>query len=620
MDSADPGRGSAESVYQNATVRLRGSRRAAQSALLRSVLVACRGPHTGTRGSTLKRIALATSAVAAMIVGLLGVAAPATAVEEQQIGAGAYEDCSLEQPGFVVTSTNWGPETTRISIDIDRDLDGIPDFGDGPPVDPGQTLTLPYGVEDGQYGVRISTDRGVLFDEVITVWCALRPIDILPQLTVAAENTTREYNRDMFPHWIDADNDGCDTRDEVLIEESTTTVTVGSGCAISNGTWLSAYDNQTWTATSDVDIDHMVPLAEAWRSGAWRWNEEQRTAFANDLDVEYALLAVTDNVNQSKGDRDPASWMPPATDYACEYATSWLLVKYRWSLTIDTDEHNALDSVFSGDCGTREVTIPNRAAVSPPPAPISFTDVSGHTFQTQIAWLADQGVTRGWSVGPNTYEFRPQQRILRAEMAAFLYRLAGEPAYTPPATSRFIDVSTSHTFYKEINWLAESGISIGWSTPRGAEFRPQQPTSREVMAAFLHRYVGSPAYNAAESPFRDVSSSAIFYKEILWLASEGISTGWDVGYGCREYRPSQNVLRAEMAAFLYRMENGGTPPITTNECSPPQPDPSPMYSGTVSAGAFCARANSGWYGYTSNGTLMQCTTSATDTRLRWRAA
>ena len=84
-----------------------------------------------------------------------------------------------------------------------------------------------------------------------------------------------------------------------------------SACAATSGSWYSAYDGATWTAASDVDIDHLVPLAEAWDSGASGWTTAQRQAFANDL-TRPQLIAVTDNVNQSKGDQDPAEWMPLA--------------------------------------------------------------------------------------------------------------------------------------------------------------------------------------------------------------------------------------------------------------------------------------------------------------------
>lgn len=165
-------------------------------------------------------------------------------------------------------------------------------------------------------------------------------------LPVAAENRTG-YSRDLFPHWIDADGDGCNTREEVLIAESTITPSTGSGCSVS-GRWFSYYDGATWNLASDVDIDHFVPLAEAWDSGARTWTTAERRSFANDLGDRRALIAVTDNVNQAKGDQDPATWLPPLSSVRCRYVTEWVAVKLRWRLTVDSTEKSALTSLANG--------------------------------------------------------------------------------------------------------------------------------------------------------------------------------------------------------------------------------------------------------------------------------
>jgi hypothetical protein len=187
---------------------------------------------------------------------------------------------------------------------------------------------------------------------------------VLSQLRVANAVTTG-YDRALFDHWTDADGDGCNARYEVLIEESVTPVTVGYPCTITGGSWYSYFDGATWTDPADVDIDHMVPLSEAWKSGAASWTPSQRQAFANDLGFTPSLVAVTDSVNQSKGDRDPALWMPPASAAHCQYATEWVLVKYRWQLAVDTAERAALTSLLSGTCGSATVTLP--AVVGPAP-------------------------------------------------------------------------------------------------------------------------------------------------------------------------------------------------------------------------------------------------------------
>jgi len=161
------------------------------------------------------------------------------------------------------------------------------------------------------------------------------------------------YDRDLFRHWVDADGDGCDARAEVLIEEATTTPSVGSGCSLSGGRWSSYYDGATWTAPSDLDIDHMVPLAEAWDSGARTWSAADRQSYANDLGDPRTLAAVTDDVNQAKGDQDPAEWEPPSTGVRCRYAAEWVAVKLRWRLSVDAAERTALAGRADGCPSTR---------------------------------------------------------------------------------------------------------------------------------------------------------------------------------------------------------------------------------------------------------------------------
>ncbi|MFJ1548728.1 HNH endonuclease family protein [Streptomyces sp. NPDC088246] len=167
----------------------------------------------------------------------------------------------------------------------------------------------------------------------------------LSELTVAAEGSSTGYSRDKFPHWI-TQSGTCNTR-EVVLKRDGTNVTQDSSCAAVSGSWYSEYDGATWTAASDLDIDHMVPLAEAWRSGASSWTTAQRQAYANDL-TRPQLIAVTDNVNQSKGDQDPASWLPSRTAYRCTYVRAWVHVKHYYNLSVDSAEKSALQSVLNG--------------------------------------------------------------------------------------------------------------------------------------------------------------------------------------------------------------------------------------------------------------------------------
>lgn len=167
----------------------------------------------------------------------------------------------------------------------------------------------------------------------------------LGKLTVASEGPMTGYSRAKFPHWITQHGE-CNTR-EVVLQRDGQDVEQDDRCAAVAGTWVSPYDGATWDDASDIDIDHLVPLAEAWRSGASQWTNTQRQAFANDL-THPQLVAVTNSVNRAKGDKDPAKWMPPLKSYACTYARMWVDVKYTYKLSVDSAEKNALTGILNG--------------------------------------------------------------------------------------------------------------------------------------------------------------------------------------------------------------------------------------------------------------------------------
>lgn len=199
---------------------------------------------------------------------------------------------------------------------------------------------------------------------------------------------------------------------------------------------------------------------------------------------------------------------------------------------------------FGSPTGTPESRWPIAAPWGKDPA-APFVDVQyGElSFFTEIAWMEHTGLSNGWPDGT----YRPLAPMKRDAMAAFLYRAAGEPAYTPPARSPFTDVPTSMAFYKEIAWAESVGITQGW--PDGT-FRPVEPIKRDAMAAFMYRFQGEPDFTPPRtSPFVDVGSGDMFRKEIAWAESEGITTGWPDG----TYRPLAPILRDAMAAFVYRM-------------------------------------------------------------------
>ena len=183
-------------------------------------------------------------------------------------------------------------------------------------------------------------------------------LSLLRTLTVEPESNAG-YDRDLFPHW-DYLGDDCDVRDAVLIDEARRGPVTGDACPVGTGRWLSAFDGVTVRNPSELDVDHLVPLAEAWGSGARSWSTPVREQFANDLGYARSLIAVTASSNRSKGDQDPAEWLPPRTSYRCTYVTSWIAVKFRWRLSVDATEAAAL-RVLATSCGDPLVVVPARA-------------------------------------------------------------------------------------------------------------------------------------------------------------------------------------------------------------------------------------------------------------------
>jgi hypothetical protein len=135
----------------------------------------------------------------------------------------------------------------------------------------------------------------------------------------------------------------------VLIAESTVTVTLTlDGCRVVSGRWVDIYTGQSFTDPSALDVDHMVPLADAHRSGGFSWDRTRRQTYANDLALlTDALIAVSASANRSKSDQSPDEWLPPSPASHCRYATAWVDVKYQWSLTVTDTERSTLQSLFA---------------------------------------------------------------------------------------------------------------------------------------------------------------------------------------------------------------------------------------------------------------------------------
>lgn len=200
--------------------------------------------------------------------------------------------------------------------------------------------------------------------------------DLLLAIPVQREEQAG-YSRSLFPTWLDIDGNGCDARQEVLARDSVIPATQ-TGCGVVGGQWVSPYDAKLLTTPGLVDIDHVVPLKEAWDSGAFAWSAERRAAFANDVTDARTLVAASMASNQDKGDADPSTWLPVDHAAWCPYLASWLAIKARWSLAMDPSEYGRVGNLLATDCVGLAVDpwpdlppmalVPPAATAPPPPS------------------------------------------------------------------------------------------------------------------------------------------------------------------------------------------------------------------------------------------------------------
>lgn len=170
----------------------------------------------------------------------------------------------------------------------------------------------------------------------------------LNSLTVAAKGPQDGYDRSLFPHWNVVDSP-CTSRQVVLQRDGHDVVT-DANCQPTSGSWWSAFDNAwVYDVPGDISVDHLVPLSEAWKTGAASWSTAQRTDFANDVTSSQLWLA-TPSSNSAKGDKDPSEWMPTNTAVHCDYAKSWINVKYIYDLTITSSEESTLQNTLDTAC------------------------------------------------------------------------------------------------------------------------------------------------------------------------------------------------------------------------------------------------------------------------------
>ncbi len=200
---------------------------------------------------------------------------------------------------------------------------------------------------------------------------------VILRLAVAPARTSVSYDRSEWKHWIDEDDDCQNTRQEALLAESAIAVEFRDSrrCEVATGRWTDPYTGSASTNPGDLDIDHMVPLANAHRSGGYAWDEERKSKYANHLAYDAHLIAVTASANRSKGSKGPDEWKPPNRGYWCQYALDWITIKREWELTATEDEADALSEMLD-TCETRiyiQVTRLEETPSSETPTPAAHT-------------------------------------------------------------------------------------------------------------------------------------------------------------------------------------------------------------------------------------------------------
>ncbi|MCY4625051.1 MAG: excalibur calcium-binding domain-containing protein [Chloroflexi bacterium] len=286
---------------------------------------------------------------------------------------------------------------------------------------------------------------GDLLDSVAPSPATPIPVDL--SLTIAEPpDDLPPYDRDEWPHWVDDDGDCQDTRQEVLVAESRDRVTYRDDrrCSVEAGRWLDPYTGATYTDPRDLDIDHLVPLANAHRSGGWAWSAERKRQFANSLGDDAHLIAVTALVNREKGAKGPEEWRPPDEAYWCEYASSWAGVKQTWGLTATHAETIALQDMLKTCDGVVEFEAAGEALVAQPAAP---QPIRAYASCDEAAAAGEPrvkgGVGEGWgfpaSLLPNNRDGDGDGVVCEVVLAA-----SAQPTAMPlpTATSTFVPSAT----------------------------------------------------------------------------------------------------------------------------------------------------------------------------------
>ncbi|RSX53346.1 deoxyribonuclease [Bifidobacterium dolichotidis] len=381
------------------------------------------------------------------------------------------------------------------------------------------------------------------------------------------------YSRDAFK-WnaIDLDSNGCRTRDDILHRDlDNINVDAKDACIVKSGTLDDPYTGKTIAFTrgqstsAAVQIDHIVALKDAWRTGAYAWPDSKKHAYAND---PFVLAAVDGPANQQKSDQAASTWIPSNYIAQCPYVASQIAIKQKYDLGVTANEKQSMLNVLNS-CNFN-VQLPED---SPETSLVRLVQGdSGNKPLTEDEMYAQQypGFAFGaYTAVANNGEkrvFRGTESVKRQDMAAFLYRWAGSPTFTLTAADKqmFIDVNESTPHAEAIWWLAKNGISEGWYTDRGRVFRGTESVKRQDMAAFMRRLasVHGPA-RTKSLQFADVHANTPHASDIRWLAETGVSEGW-LEHGQRYFKGMVSVKRQDMAAFLQRLATYRGPNVNTN--------------------------------------------------------
>ena len=396
-------------------------------------------------------------------------------------------------------------------------------------------------------------------------------LEAVSTLTVRQTDSVSGYDRDLF-QWnkFDEDGDGCDTRNDILARDLDN-ISKQNKCVVLSGILDDPYtgdriDFQRGQSTSSkVQIDHIVALSDVWNSGASHWNESELRAFGND---PYNLAAVDGTANTQKSNSSADEWLPANAAARCLYVATQVGVKEHYALTVTQTEAQKMREVL-GSCPTQSIPQSNGSGL------VRLVEQNGKTKHGYP--FVDQGNV---DVDSEVREYRGMSSVIRQDMAAFLYRWAGSPEYTPSNADmhRFRDVDGSTPHAKEIWWLASTGISEGWLESDGSRtFRGMSPVTRQDMAAFLYRLAGTPNRDLDTdgafiySYFRDVNWSTPHAEDIWWLAMKKISTGWIVAsqpspspspsHPDQVYYKNCAAVRAAGKAPLHRGDPGYRPEL-----------------------------------------------------------